>query len=630
MHLIEATSLPGGPLVGAAVVEKRHPWRLLAGCILVILFAAFWASRIQNSAGAVRVTSIILPTQNGQWVAADLFRPLSATKENPAPLVIVVPGFQRSKETHANVAIELARRGIVVINIDPYAQGSSSSSLDRRSATNEGYGMFAIVDYVANTDILNYVDKTRIGVTGHSAGGNAALRAASYFGREALRTKTASKIHAAYVSGFVMTMTEKTLRDTDSNLGMSYALYDEGAYRNELKSGDMRRAPEALRFVNSGIKAGRPLDELEMGKFYGDAKSRTLRVVHNEKLLHPFQPYSAVETAHQIAFFQQVFGLENTRPPHDQTWYWKEVLLLLALVAALVSLVPMAQLLLAFVEYFHPLVHPVPCAAPPPAGRSKVVFWVLLVAGAVIACFTYIPMTELSQKLFVESSGRMATWFFPQRMNNGIMLWALLNGVVGFLLFFLGRRLNGMKASLSSFPGAATGWKELWRSFLLAAILFCAFYLALFVVYTVFHVDYRFLFLGVRLFQPELLLLLPMYAPAFFLFFLSNSLRVNAAIAYEGQPEWRCMLLAGFANSLGLVFILAVQYLSFLQTGTVHWTDGWLYINLLFGVVPMMFVLPYFHRYFYLMTGRMYLGPMTTCLVFVMILLSNTVCYFPL
>jgi len=620
------TAVPVGP----GPVFKHHPWRWLAACIAVILAASFLASRIQNSSGEVRVTGISLPTQNGQWIAADLYRPISATKENPAPLVVVVPGFQRSKETHANIAIELARRGIVVINIDPYAQGSSSSSLDRRSATNEGYGMFAVIDYVANTDILNYVDKTRIGVTGHSAGGNAALQAASFFGREGLRTKSPSKIHAAYISGYVLTMTKKTLRDVDSNLGMSYALYDEGSYRNELKNGDMRLAPEALRFVNSGMKSGGDLHELELGNFYGDAKSRTLRVVHNEKMLHPFQPYSTEEAAHQIAFFQNVFGLEHSRPPEDQTWYWKDALLLLAFASALVSLVPMAQLLLSSVEYFHPLVHTMPAASPPPTGRSKVIFWVLLVGGAVVACLTYIPLTELSQKLFAESADRMATWFFPQRMNNGIMLWAFLNGIVGFLLLFLGRRLNGLPAKLFSFPGAACSPRELWRSFLLAGMLFCSFYLLLFVVYALFHVDYRFLFLGARLFQPQLLLLLPMYAPAFFIFFLSNSFRVNSTIAYEGQPEWRCMMVAGFANSLGLVFILAAQYLSLLLTGKVHWTDGWLYINLLFGVVPVMFILPYFHRYFYRLTGSMYLGPMTTCLVFVMILLSNTVCYFPL
>ena len=90
------------------------------------------------------------------------------------------------------------------------------------------------------------------------------------------------------------------------------------------------------------------------------------------------------------------------------------------------------------------------------------------------------------------------------------------------------------------------------------------------------------------------------------------------------------MLFAGVASSLGLFFIVVIQYTTFALTGTVYWTDGWLYVNLLFGVVPMIFLLPYFHRYFFRMTGRIYLGPMTMCFIFIMILLSNTVCYLPL
>lgn len=90
------------------------------------------------------------------------------------------------------------------------------------------------------------------------------------------------------------------------------------------------------------------------------------------------------------------------------------------------------------------------------------------------------------------------------------------------------------------------------------------------------------------------------------------------------------MLMAGLANSLGLLLIVLVQYLTFAVRGTVHWTEGWLYINLLFAVVPIMFVLPYFNRYFYRLTGQIYLGPMTTCLVFITIMLSNTVSYTPL
>jgi hypothetical protein len=604
--------------------------RLLAVCVAVILGASFLASRVQTSWGRVRVTGLALPTQNGQWVIADLYRPLSATEEKPAPLVVVVPGFQRSKETQANIAIELARRGVVVIAIDPYAQGSSSSSINPRSATNEGYGAFAVINYAANTDNLNYVDKTRLAVTGHSAGGNAAIQAASFFGAEAAKARAPSKLQSVFVSGYVLTLTDKVLRTVRSNVGISYAFYDEGGYRNELKNGDMRRAPEALRFVNSGLGAAAKIEEVDLGHYYGDTSARTLRVVHNERTLHPFQPYSIEATTHQLAFFQKAFGLETTTPPNDQVWYWKEILSLLALIAALVSIVPLARLVLAHVSYFHPLVHPLPAANPAPVGRGKGIFWTIFLTGALIACFTYIPLAELSQKLFREASGREPTWFFPQRMNNAVVLWAFGNGLVGFVLFFLGRKLNGHASAATGDSVASTSLRELWRTALLSAVLFAAFYLQLFVVYALFHVDYRFLFLGVRVFQPALLWLVPMYAPLFFVFFLSNSVRVNAAMRFAGQPEWRSMLLAGLGNSLGLLFIIVLQYATFALTGTVRWTENWLYVNLLFAVVPMMFALPYFNRIFFRMTGRIYLGPMTTCLVFIMILLSNTVCYLPL
>jgi fermentation-respiration switch protein FrsA (DUF1100 family) len=603
--------------------------KLLAVCVSIVLLASALASQIQTSGGKVKVTGISLPTQNGQWVAADLFRPLSATSTSPAPVVIVVPGFQRSKETQANISLELARRGIVVIAIDPYAQGSSSSSLSTRSATEEGYGMFAVVDYLANTHNLNYIDKTRIGVTGHSAGGNAALQAASHFGAEATQTSTPSKIHAAYISGYVLSLKKKILREVRSNLGLSYGLYDEGAFRNERKSADLRQAPEALRFVNSAQPNQPDLTSIEIDHDYGDVATRNLRVVHNEPVLHPFQPYSLIATTHQLDYFTKVFALQNTLPGKDQVWFWKEIFSLCALLAAFVAILPLTRLLLQQIPYFHSLVHAIPPAPPSPTGWARLTFWALLITGALIACVSYIPLTDLSQKLFVEASGREQTWFFPQRMNNGVMLWAFTNGLVGLALFFIGHRLQGQSFRLSSL-GLDFSISEIIRSLLLALLVFFSFFGLLFVVYTLFHVDYRFLFLGVRVFQPALLLLMLVYAPFFFVFFFSNSLRANRALRFAETPPWRSLLLAGVANSLGLFLILLAQYATFARTGTVRWTEGWLYVNLLFAVVPMMFVMPYFHRYIFLMTGRTLLGPLITVLIFIMILLSNTVCYFPI
>jgi hypothetical protein len=610
---------------------KTEGRRLFLGTLSVVVVASFLASLIQTSGGRVQIRHIKIPTQNGQWVVADLFKPRTATAENPAPFIVVVPGFQRSKESLSNISLELARRGFVVASIDPYAQGSSSASLSRRAATTEGYGMFAVVDYAASSSNLNYIDKIRIGATGHSAGGNAAIRGANYFGRESQETGRPSKLHSVFVSGYVLTLTDEVLNDVRSNVGMSYAFYDEGAYRNELGTGDMRSAPEALRLVNHGLASeGRSVDKVILGEYYGDVDTRTLRVVHNERVLHPFQPYINEATANQIEYFETVFGVDSGLSPRDQIWYWKEVLGLIALAASLVALVPLGQILLR-IPVFRPLVHSLPHPLPKPQGRGRTLFWGTFTLGALVACFSYIPMAELSQSVFVVASSRALTWFFPQRMNNAVMLWAVLNGSFGFLLFFMNYRFFGSSHGVSKeFWGVNTNRSELGRTLALASTLFFFYYLLLFAVYYFFHVDYRFLFMGVRPFQPALLVLLVMYVPFFLVFFLSNSLRVNGGMRFEGEAEWKSMLVAGLANSVGLLLIVVVQYVTFAVTGTVYWTDGWLYVNLLFGVVPMMFVLPYFNRYFFRMTGRIYLGPMVTCLVFIMILITNTVIYIPL
>jgi hypothetical protein len=613
-----------------AVEKARGSVCLLLSSVAVAVIACVAAAAIQTSAGSVQVYDIKIPTQNGQWVVADLFKPRTATSDAPAPLVVVVPGFQRSKEALSNISLELSRRGMVVIAIDPYAQGSSSSSASSQAATTEGYGLFAVVDYAANTGNLNYIDKMRIGATGHSAGGNAAIRGAAYFGKRAGKSGKPSVLHSVFVSGYLLSFTDNVLKDVRSNVGASYAWYDEGAYRNELKNGDMRRAPEALRLVNSwrGGTDAAPLEAITPGEYYGDTAARTLRVVFNERVIHPLQPYDLEATAHQVEYFEKAFGLTTGLSPRDQIWYWKELLGLVALVAALMGLVPLARLLLGL-PVFQPLVHPLPAALPPARGWGRVMSWTLLAVGALVAGFTYVPMSELSQRLFVAASNREATWFFPQRMNNAVMLWAVLNGLVGLVLFLAGDRLAARRPRADAW-GARVGSRELLRTAALAVVLFLGFYGLLFTLYYFLHVDYRFLFMAARVFQPPLVPVLLMYAPFFLVFFLSNSLRVNAAMRAEGEAEWASMLRAGIANSAGLVLIVLVQYVIFWATGTVYWREGWLYVNLLFGVVPMMFVLPYFNRYFFRMTGRIYLGAFTTCLVFVMILLSNTVCYLPL
>ena len=600
--------------------------------LLFILFAAsFLASNIQRSWGDVSVQSLKIPTQNGQWVVADLFKPISATSKNKAPAVVIIPGFQRSKETLSNIAIELSRRGIVAISIDPYAQGGSSSSMSRRAATKEGYGMFALVDYIYNTDILNYIDKDRIAATGHSAGGLAAIRGAQYFGKLSKKASAPSKLHSVFVSGMLrMGFKKKDIKKIRSNVGVSYALYDEGAWQNELGHGDLTQAPEILRLINHQENNVDDLDVVEIGKYYGSLERKNMSVIFNEPVLHPFQPYSFDAISNQINFFLKVFGMPGTADDIGQIWFWKELLTLVSLVCSFMLIIPTARLILAL-PYFKTLVKPIPESFSKPTGNGKNLFWISIVLSTLIACISFIPLSELSKSLFVDASNRIQTWFFPQRMNNAVMLWAILNGIVGLLLFYFIYHFYG-KSNGVKFEnlGVKISKSDILKTIYLALAIFFFYFTLINIIYYLFHVDYRFIFLGVRVFRPETLLLIPMYLPPFLIFFISNSIRVNSTLRFKGQSVQKHLLISSLITSSGLMLILLVQYFTLWITGTVFWEAGWLYVNLLFAIVPIMVLIPIFHHYFFTMTGRVYLGPITMSLIFITILLSNTVCYFPL
>ena len=107
---------------------KRNMLVCLAVSLALVFVGSFGAMLFHTSYFSVRVNSITLPVNDGQWVSADLYKPETATAENKAPAIVVVPGFTRTKETMTQYCIELSRRGAVVIAIDPSAQGDSSSS----------------------------------------------------------------------------------------------------------------------------------------------------------------------------------------------------------------------------------------------------------------------------------------------------------------------------------------------------------------------------------------------------------------------------------------------------------------------------------------------------------------------
>ena len=105
-------------------------------CLLAAIFLCMGtANRIQTDGGNVAVSRGILETELGN-LTYKLYVPNSATPEQPAPGVLLLHGYQNDHETCAAYAIELARRGVVVLSLDEYGHGGSEVGLINRGYVN--------------------------------------------------------------------------------------------------------------------------------------------------------------------------------------------------------------------------------------------------------------------------------------------------------------------------------------------------------------------------------------------------------------------------------------------------------------------------------------------------------------
>ena len=618
-------------------------------CLLLIIIGAVGSSLAQRDGGKVNVQGLMIPGKDGALVSADLFRPDTATEKNKAPMVIVSPGFQRTKETQISYSMELARRGYVTLVVDPYNQGESTS----QPPTNDDPSIKPAIDYVSRTTTLNYVDKSRIGITGHSAGGSQVRRMAAEYGakeskalkkakspnspggttitkEEREKAEALNPIRSVFISGWLQKLDAKKFKKVHSNVGIGYAFYDEGGYRNKNGNGDLRTAPEALAVINSGLPESQHVDHVVIGKGYGSTSDRTYRVAYNDRTIHPFQPLTPSAIGSMIQFFDDTLGAPHAMSTTNQTWWLKELCNGLSLVAALVMLIPLTKLLLT-IPWFSPARTEV-CPAPAkPRGRGAVMFWTIFVISAAVACVTFIPLSAASQHVFSAAANKQNGWFFPGRMVNAVVLWSLVNGLFGLILLWIGHSMSKHRgADEPRNWGVRMTWAQTGRTLALALLVITIFYTILAIVYGFFHVDYRLFVVAARPLTKRWSLIGLTYVPALFPFFFSNSLRVNASMRFSNQRRWVNWLIIALANSIGLAAIFVIQYVTFFSTGTVYWTTNWLYVNMLQSLLPMMIVLPLFNRAFYHATGRVWLGPIVTTTIFALMALGGSVAYIPM
>ena len=630
-------------------------------------------------------------------VSYTVYKPKDAGATNQLPAVFVVPGFTRTKATMSQYAIELSRRGAVVFTIDPGSQGNTTYGgyeydyalgeymLDangnkiQNSYSVARSGMGYLLQYVYNDiEDFDFINRDAIGLMGHSAGGGDSTKLAADF---AGADYGASVVKALYVSGYIKTSAANVYANLRCNAALSYAKYDEGAFRYQ----DENQAYEiiALRFINevNGKTSGAngTFADFEEDKEYGDMSAGTYRIIHREPTNHCFEMYDGLSISNTVSFFRETLGLNTTVSDSSQTWMGKELsngialaaafTLIAALLCFIVSYVPFMKSLSAAgakrldaegkirEEYESINVYTnLPLGERPLGARNRsfgkrLIFWLPMILTAIIACLDYIPLARWSMDLFPDAAGNVYTYYFPARMMNAVFMWAIINGAVGLVIWSLTTVCENLyytvfakvtgtenRSDWSKFKGLAVKPLDLLKSLGLAIVLFVVFYGLLQLMYSATHQDWRFMLISASPLNARFVVTWLIYLAGFLVFYLSNSIRVNLSIAREGYKEWQVMIISGLANSLGLVFILIINYFVYFKTGTVFYgfysaTDAsemWLYVNMVFGLIPMMFLLPLFNRIAYKKTGNVYGGALLWCMIFIMMSLSASIAFIPM
>ena len=343
---------------------KKRSVIVLCIALVLILAGSILAGMYNSSNGSVTVSRISFEAQNGT-LSGLLYMPKGASAENPRPTVIVTHGYLNSAEMQDANAIELSRRGIVVLALDQYDHGHSD--LDNKVYTGTSFmeiwapfWINSMHDAVAYMYEQPYVLKDEagngiIGVTGHSMGGFGSTMALAMDEQEAAATGI-RKICCGLTEGsdflytgfFGVDVAAADALGGGRTMGKVAAQYDEFFFNDPAVTGgtvrhkDFVSTPDGLAFLQR-------TDSAEPNTWYPTSDGG-MRIIFEPAQTHPWNHFSTTTTAHALYFYKEAFKDYsqdlNFLDPNDQIWLFKEGFECLALLGFVLLIVSLASLLI--------------------------------------------------------------------------------------------------------------------------------------------------------------------------------------------------------------------------------------------------------------------------------------------
>ena len=593
----------------------KKAWIGLAVCVAAVFICMFSANRIQTGGGGIKVTEGVIDSTDVGQIAYKLYTPYSATKDNPAPGVLLLHGYQNDHETCAAYAIELAGRGVVVMAIDEYGHGRTEPSMIERGYTNHtvkvNYGEDSIEagtyktiggpvryrlllnfsnlsffndHYSKGTDgsavvdssmggvaayavlaTMDNVDPTRLGVSGHSMGTWASWTvSAVYAGVTDEQGRDISPKATVLQCGELFTddiYDKSPIFGKDiyfNNVLLLQAKWDEFNYFRDYKNtvdDELLTSPLRLSFLGT---TGRAEWNTTYGSF-ADGSARRMELLYTN---HRLTTHHKEGLATAINWFSNAFGslpayegMPNARKATDQTAMAKEWLVLAATLLAIGSMMPLSEILL-HTKFFENVRGALPAAKP----KTKSAWTRGAVTTILIAAFTYPFMTQLGQGLLPLPEKKI----FRMTIGNGFVGWYSLLIIIMIIFTAVGRKKARRAGTPQTWHEAGLSneaapekinWKLFGKSTLLALCLTGFMYLQVFLYEKLYMLDFRFIWPFFKSFSLVRFGQFCVYIVFFAAFYVLNNSKIFAGLrtAATYQPGPKGFLQAWWRYALVMV-----------------------------------------------------------------------------
>lgn len=649
-------------------LNRKFYARFLLISILVCLISIIGTNLIDTNFGSIITKDIKILDNKGNTIGCTIFQPKTATTENPAPCVITLHGSYNGRESQNFISLELAKRGFVAITMDCDGHGDASNWKENPMdafflvTANPGSdfedittaptsGMADVVEFVYNN--LAFVDKSQIGIQGHSLGGKTADACYAYYkiqeylggenkvsavflmGNQQLAVNGKWLDHLNYNPDDIIDSGDEIPLSYDIHYGVSAGTFDENNYTTEAGGPwTFYRSDNARTFINELDNYNlTENDSVEIGKIYSGtvdgSQEEYIRALYQPHEIHMVNPYSPASTRNSIDFFQNAFEAPNPIAASSLTGQYTMILSVMGMAGFFCAVFSSCCLMLT-TDYFGSLLVKSPedvyMPAPPQTALTKFLYWAFMSVGA------FIPILYM-MKLAMWIGGHKGETFaarslfgtriWPQGLLLEQALWSASAGLVTVGLFFIRYYMsNGKKTMPPSKWNMKIDLKNLGKTILLACCSVGVGYAIVGFGSFFFDNEFRLGNYVIRWPAREPFLISFRFMLLYGVFFFGNSFTQNIGRMIKGRKEWVNTTLMCVVNSIGLFSLWVYQYTTFAQVGKVPLNSA--RVMQTWSLFIVQTVCTIISRRLYLKTGKIYLGALINTVMFSIIACCHT------